>query len=241
MFEGAGRTRADALGPVYLDIPLNGDKGKVVSVHSQIPRSSEYLRVAFLSVSDHPSDWNSIQSFHLLSDYDLRRVSAQFTPLIQNARSNADLVIFSIHWGPNYQWIPDEKLQLIGRWMINEGVDIIHGHSSHHIQGIEIIQRSSRPPGLIIYGCGDFFDDYAVTKEYRNDLGALFQLHFSNINGLHLDSISIYPTRCSNFQVNQLNSTDPDWIWIKEKFLHLSHIGQRTWKQGLNNDLFIQL
>jgi poly-gamma-glutamate capsule biosynthesis protein CapA/YwtB (metallophosphatase superfamily) len=40
--------------------------------------------------------------------------------------------------------------------MINEGVDIIHGHSSHHIQGIEIIQRQNQTSGLIIYGCGDF-------------------------------------------------------------------------------------
>ncbi len=104
-----GKTRSAALGPVYLDIPC----------------SSKSLRVAFLSASDHPSDWCSIPSFHLLSHYDLPTLSAHLGPLIATARSNSDLVIFSIHWGPNYQWIPDKKIAELGRWLIHEGVVVI--------------------------------------------------------------------------------------------------------------------
>lgn len=128
--------------------------------------------------------------------------------------------------------------------MINEGVDIIHGHSSHHIQGIEIVQRNNQTYGLIIYGCGDFVDDYAVDEQYRNDLSALFQLNIESLSeskSIRLRSISIFPTRCSNFQVNQLNRDDPDWTWIKDKFIQLSNTHGKSWTIGQNNQLQLDI
>ncbi len=251
MFLGAGKTRQHALGPVFLDIPLTVEKAKPVITNITIPRSSTSLRIGFLSASDHPSDWSSVPSFHLLGHNDLPSLYAQLEPLISTARSNADFVIFSVHWGPNYQWIPEKNIQELGRWMINEGVDVIHGHSSHHIQGIEIVQRKNSTNGLILYGCGDFVDDYAVDEQYRNDLGALFQLHLivspasleedGKSKFIRLHSLSIFPSRCSNFQVNRLNSEDEDWKWVKDKFLQLSNINGKTWKIGQNNELRIDI
>jgi hypothetical protein len=239
LFLGAGKTRERALGPVFLDVPMN-----VTTSHS-----STSLRIGFLSASDHPSDWSSVPTFHLLAHYDLPRLYTQLGPLIANARSNSDLVIFSVHWGPNYQWIPDKKIQELGRWMINEGVDVIHGHSSHHVQGIEIVERKNGTHGLILYGCGDFVDDYAIDELYRNDLGALFQLHVSPVfsedgksKSIHLHSLSIYPTRCSSFQVNRLNSQDHDWTWVKEKIVQLSNnIDRKKWRIGQNNELLLDI
>lgn len=40
----------------------------------------------------------------------------------------------SMHWGPNYSWLPDDSLQKLAHFFIDNGVDLIHGHSSHHIQ-----------------------------------------------------------------------------------------------------------
>jgi poly-gamma-glutamate capsule biosynthesis protein CapA/YwtB (metallophosphatase superfamily) len=135
--------------------------------------------------------------------------------------------------------------------MINEGVDLIHGHSSHHIQGIEIVERKNQTCGLILYGCGDFVDDYAIDQQYRNDLGALFQLHLTILplsleenrksKSIRLQSLSIFPTRCSNFQVNRLNFEDNDWTWIKEKLVQLSNIDGMTWTIGQNNQLLLDI
>ncbi|CAF1001629.1 unnamed protein product [Rotaria sordida] len=114
------------------------------------------------------------------------------------------------------------KIQELAGWMIKEGVDLIHGHLSHHVQDVEIVERKDRTRGLILYGRDDFLDDYAIDQQYRNDLGVLFQLHISvsflpskgNTSKLiHLHSLSAYPTRCSNFQVNRLTSEDVDWTW----------------------------
>ncbi|CAF2630042.1 unnamed protein product [Rotaria sp. Silwood2] len=252
---GAGKTREHALGPVFIDVPITFspivEKIQPVLIKPAAPSSSSTsLRIGLLSASDHPSDWSSIPSFHLLACYDLPLLYAQLEPLISNARLNSDFVIFSVHWGPNYQWIPDKKIQELARWMIHQGVDLIHGHSSHHIQGIEIVQRTNGTHGLILYGCGDFLDDYAIDQQYRNDLGALFQLHLSisplpsqdgKLKSIRLQSLSIFPTRCSNFQVNRLSLQDVDWTWIKEKLAQLSNVDRRIWTLGQNDDIQIDI
>jgi len=201
------------------------------------------IKIGLLSASDHPSDWSSIPSFHLLPHYNLPLLYAQLEPLIASARSNSDFIIFSIHWGPNYQWIPDQKIQELAKWMINQGVDVIHGHSSHHIQGVQIIQRQNQTRGLILYGCGDFVDDYAIDEQYRNDLSGIFRLNLSldNRKSIRLHSLSVFPTRCSNFQVNQLPREDPDWTWIKDKLVQLSNIGEKTWTIGQNREILLDI
>ena len=79
------------------------------------------------------------------------------------AKANSDFVLFSFHWGPNYQWYPNFKIRRLAWKLIDMGVDLIHGHSSHHVQGIEIYK--GKP---IFYGMGDFLDDYAVDATFRN-------------------------------------------------------------------------
>lgn len=91
--------------------------------------------------------------------------------------------------------------------LIDNGVDIVHGHSSHHIKGVEIYNK--RP---IIYGAGDFVDDYAVDTEYRNDLGFAYQLLYDPI-AKQFKSLELYPTRISQFQVHfASNVNDRNWL-----------------------------
>ena len=92
---------------------------------------------------------------------------------IKEAKLRSHFVVFSFHWGPNYQWHPDASIIRLAHALVDLGVDLVHGHSSHHVQGIELYK--GRP---ILYGCGDFIDDYAVSDPYRNDLGFLYRLEF---------------------------------------------------------------
>ena len=111
--------------------------------------------------------------------------------------------------------------------MIDEcGIDLVHGHSSHHVQGIERYGGK-----LIIYGCGDFVDDYAVSPAYRNDLSAVWRVsieevdHAGDVNArtpLKLRRLDVYPTRIKDFQVNLLETKDPDHEWVKDKIISLS-------------------
>ena len=60
----------------------------------------------------------------------------------------------------------------------NAAVDIIHGHSSHHIKGIEIYK--GKP---VIYGSGDFINDYEGIgghEYFRGDLSLMYFVTFDS-------------------------------------------------------------
>lgn len=84
--------------------------------------------------------------------------------LIAELRKQADIVIISIHWGPNMKAEPDQEVVDFAHEMIEAGADIIHGHSAHNFQGIELYRHK-----FILYDTGDFVDDYMVDPELKND------------------------------------------------------------------------
>ena len=78
------------------------------------------------------------------------------------------IIVFSIHWGPN--WVDQdmsEEINKFGRDLIDAGVDIVFGHSAHHIVKTPVIKYNN---GIIIFGLGDFINDYAVNKSYNSNL-----------------------------------------------------------------------
>ncbi|MFB6280732.1 MAG: CapA family protein [Haloferacaceae archaeon] len=80
-----------------------------------------------------------------------------------------DLLVASLHWGPNMVVDPPPEFEAFGRWLVDRGVDLVHGHSAHVFQGIEVYDGVP-----IVYDAGDFVDDYAVDPDLRNDRSFLF-------------------------------------------------------------------
>ncbi|CAF0779195.1 unnamed protein product [Didymodactylos carnosus] len=167
-----------------------------------------------------PNDRLQIKEY--ISDYQLK--------------NKISLTIVSLHWGSNYQWSPPVAFQLFAHWLIDEcHVDIIHGHSSHHVQGIEIYK--GKP---IIYGCGDFIDDYAIDKEYRNDLSFIYLIDM-DMDERKVTKIELIPTRCTNMQVNELTRNDQDYEWLFSTLARLSApFGINVQKINNNNHFIIQ-
>ena len=87
------------------------------------------------------------------------------------------MIIFSIHWGSNYvRKIPTE-LKTFGRLLIDNGVSIVFGHSAHHIppNPVEIYKN-----GIIIYGLGDFINDYSINKKYQSQKALMCEIEARN-------------------------------------------------------------
>jgi poly-gamma-glutamate synthesis protein (capsule biosynthesis protein) len=80
------------------------------------------------------------------------------------ARREADVVVVSLHWGPNMRPSPSKEFVRYAHALVEEGADVVHGHSAHVLQPIEVYR--GRP---ILYDCGDFVDDYMVDPLLRND------------------------------------------------------------------------
>jgi poly-gamma-glutamate synthesis protein (capsule biosynthesis protein) len=63
--------------------------------------------------------------------------------------------------------VPREQVDFAHR-LIDGGVDVVHGHSSHHPRPVEVYRDR-----LVLYGCGDLVDDYegiAGYERFRPDL-----------------------------------------------------------------------
>ncbi len=134
------------------------------------------LTVAFVSLTDNTPEYaagrNSPGVAHLEFDFDDADDRAVVRAMLDEAReADPDLLVASLHLGPNIVAEPFESHERWCRWLCAEGVDVVHGHSAHVFQAVE-----ARDDGLILYDCGDFVDDYAVDDELRNDRSFLFEL-----------------------------------------------------------------
>src|SRR5690606_37668446 len=69
----------------------------------------------------------------------------------------------------------------IAHALVDGGVDVVHGHSSHHPRPVEVYRGR-----VILYGCGDFVDDYeGITghEEFRDDLRLAYLLSLDRDTG----------------------------------------------------------
>jgi poly-gamma-glutamate synthesis protein (capsule biosynthesis protein) len=129
---------------------------------------------------------------------------------IGTVKRNGDIVIVSIHWGSNWGYkIPPAQKQIAHRFIDEAGVDIVHGHSSHHVKAIEVYKDR-----LVLYGCGDFFNDYeGITgyEQFRGDLGLMYFAEIDSTTG-ELFALRMIPTQVRRFRLNRAPSIDSEWV-----------------------------
>lgn len=143
---------------------------------------------------------------------------------IQTVRdAGADLVVFSIHWGPNMRHIPHQEFRAFARAVMDAGADIFHGHSAHVFQGIEIYKGK-----LILYDTGDLIDDYTVFEEHQNDQQLLFLI---TVTAYGVKRVELVPVLISKGQVNLAKGEVFDQIYnrIRERS---AEMGTRVWREG---------
>ncbi len=125
-------------------------------------------------------------------------------------KREGDIVVVSIHWGGNWGYhIPREQIAFAHGLIDMAGVDVIHGHSSHHFKGIEVY--NNKP---ILYGCGDFLNDYegiSGYEQYRGDLGLMYFVSMDPLSGRLLD-LHLTPTRIRQFKVQKAPLKDVQWV-----------------------------
>ncbi|GAA3529774.1 CapA family protein [Zobellella aerophila] len=140
--------------------------------------------------------------------------------LIQGWKRPRDLVIASIHWGGNWGYPVPEAHTEFAHGLLEAGVDLVHGHSSHHILRMEVYGGK-----LIIYGCGDFINDYEGIgghERYRGDLPVMVFPRLSLDTG-RLLSLRLVPLRLQRFRLG--NAAPEDAAWLQQL---LNREGKKT-------------
>jgi poly-gamma-glutamate capsule biosynthesis protein CapA/YwtB (metallophosphatase superfamily) len=145
---------------------------------------------------------------------------------IQAARAaGADLVVFSIHWGPNMRHAPPQHFREFARAVMDAGADIFHGHSAHVFQGIEIYE--GKP---ILYDTGDLIDDYYVDIVHKNDQQFLFLVTTTQDRVVRIELV---PVLISNAQVNTAHGAVVDQMYDRMSKLSAA-MGTEIRREGDN-------
>eukprot|EP00571_Detonula_confervacea_P016399 CAMPEP_0172303692 /NCGR_PEP_ID=MMETSP1058-20130122/5203_1 /TAXON_ID=83371 /ORGANISM="Detonula confervacea, Strain CCMP 353" /LENGTH=494 /DNA_ID=CAMNT_0013014625 /DNA_START=1017 /DNA_END=2501 /DNA_ORIENTATION=- len=223
-FIGAGSNDARASKPVHLHVSSGGASGDTQvyifaagSVDSGIPLSwaaTPSCAGVFVlpPIVGHESIDECIQIMHHWMAHHLKKKST--TP---------PLLILSIHWGPNWAYRSygygdeqDHDLQVYRRMLAHRlidecGFDLIHGHSSHHIRGLELHNGK-----LIIYGAGDLINDYEGFSNPGDEayvtLGALFLVDLCPTTG-HLKRLQLLPTFMNRLRLTLWHEKNNPYRW----------------------------
>jgi poly-gamma-glutamate synthesis protein (capsule biosynthesis protein) len=129
---------------------------------------------------------------------------------VQVMRRPGDIVVLSIHWGGNWGYeIPQAQREFAHRLIDAGAADVIHGHSSHHPKAIEVHKGR-----LILYGCGDFLNDYegiSGYEEYRCDLAVMYFVTLRAGAG-DLLNLTLVPLVARRFRLQRAAPPDAEWL-----------------------------
>lgn len=129
---------------------------------------------------------------------------------VLSQKQPGDIVVLSVHWGSNWGYEVTSSHQAFAHAVIDLGAcDILHGHSSHHARPVEIYKGK-----LILYGCGDFINDYegiSGFEEFRDDLTAMYLPGVDEANG-RLSSLTIILFQIQLFSLHHASLHDVQWF-----------------------------
>ena len=128
---------------------------------------------------------------------------------IRRDKRAGDVCIFSIHWGPNWGYEIAEEDRAFAHELVEAGVDIVHGHSSHHPKAIEPYRGK-----LILYGCGDLINDYEGIENhepYRDDHVLAYLATIDTADG-RLTGLDMLPFRIRKFRLDRADAQEAEWL-----------------------------
>ncbi|MGO4738996.1 CapA family protein [Bosea sp. 2KB_26] len=194
---GAGRDAAQASAPAV----LAGADARRVLVFSYASETSGV-----------PRQWAASQTeagVNLLPGLS-SATAAAIADLVAAARCANDVVVMSVHWGGNWGYrIPDEQRRFAHELIDRADIAVIHGHSSHHPKAIEIYRNR-----LILYGCGDFLNDYEGIRgheKFRPDLAVMYIATLEPGNA-DLLALELVPFRIRSFRLVRPAEKDVAWL-----------------------------
>lgn len=198
---GVGYNHIDAQKPVIIEL---GSKGRVI-----------IFAYGFVN-SGIPTSWAATENkvgVNVLIDYTdetIQRICKQ----IAAVRKPKDIIVVSMHSGNNWGYfLSSDEINFAHKLIDIAGVDIIHGHSSHHAKAIEIYQNK-----LILYGLGDFINDYEGIggyEAYRADLPLMYFINIDSNASPYINLLMI-PMQIKQFRLNKASTVDA--LWLKEMF-----------------------
>jgi poly-gamma-glutamate capsule biosynthesis protein CapA/YwtB (metallophosphatase superfamily) len=188
---------------------LTARRPAVVAVHDEhrvlvgsVAMKSAGVPESWAAHHDRPGVW-------LIRDPSLRDATDEVAAEVLAHKRDSDVAIVSVHWGSNWGYAIAPSEIAFAHRLIDAGIDIVHGHSSHHPRPIEIYR--GKP---ILYGCGDVIDDYEGIgghESFRGNLRLLYLTCASPADG-ELIWLRIVPLRVRRMRLERATQMDAEWL-----------------------------
>jgi poly-gamma-glutamate capsule biosynthesis protein CapA/YwtB (metallophosphatase superfamily) len=194
---GAGRSLGEAEAPAFVPIPRSG--GRVVVFALGTPSSG--IPHGWAAAGNRPGVKLITSLTDGAADVLCRRT--------EEVRQPNDIVVVSAHWGTNWGYDVEADHVRFAHRLIDGGIDVVHGHSSHHPRPIEVYSGK-----LILYGCGDLVDDYeGITghDRYRDDLRLLYLPRLDPASG-QVKELRLAPLQARQLRLHSASTGDAEWL-----------------------------
>ena len=172
----------------------------------------------FLNATDHcgcknPQLWgNYVWMIDIQSKQQQKAIQEMLRKIRLLPENKNKIIVFSIHWGSNWLKSIPKKMQNFGRMLIDAGVNIVFGHSAHHIPPIPYEFYNNN---LIIYGLGDAFNDYAVKPEYKSNECLICEVDFNKQSNKQSNN-TLTVTRMLREMDSKTHSSIPKYVLSKK-------------------------
>ncbi|MBW7573438.1 CapA family protein [Caproiciproducens faecalis] len=129
--------------------------------------------------------------------------------LIKKAKSMADVVVISVHWGNENTYTLSEKQKTLAQNMVDWGADIIFGNHPHVLQKLTVLTRKDGTKCPVIFAFGNLVSaqqsgdnmvsgmlTVTMTKDFATNKTAFTDMKFKPIvthYGKRCAGITIYP------------------------------------------------
>lgn len=199
---GAGADIEQARSPATVDLPAGG---RVVVLAAASPSAG--VPLAWAATGSRPG-------VNLIAEHD-DTAADDLAARAAATRRPGDIAVVSVHWGSNWgHHIPGEQIGFAHR-LVDGGIDVVYGHSSHHPRAVEVYRDR-----LILYGCGDLINDYEgivgdpAEDVFRDDLHLLYFADVDPGTG-RLVSLSTDAVRSRRMRLE--HALDDDVEWLREQ------------------------
>ncbi|WP_349408352.1 CapA family protein [Pseudalkalibacillus sp. SCS-8] len=111
---------------------------------------------------------------YLVNLIDVERIKLE----IEQAKKISDVVVLSLHFGNEYERLPNEGQKYLASIAASSGADIIIGHHPHVLQPPEWITQSDGRKTFVIYSLGNF---WSGQKGDFKDIGGIIEINVEKV------------------------------------------------------------